>query len=105
MATCFFCNILYLVKPSLYPSMEYTQGKKLQLLKWFAPLGILFAIGLFGSNQAYLYCSAAFLQFMKEANIVLVFALSCFVGLNSWTRPKLVNMVWIIIGTSISVKG
>lgn len=103
--TCFFCNTLYLLKPSLYPSMENTQGKKLQLLKWFAPLGLLFAIGLFCSNQAYLYCSAAFLQFVKEANIVLVFAFSCFVGLNAWSKPKVANMAWIIIGASISVRG
>eukprot|EP00406_Dinophysis_acuminata_P020555 CAMPEP_0179335772 /NCGR_PEP_ID=MMETSP0797-20121207/66675_1 /TAXON_ID=47934 /ORGANISM="Dinophysis acuminata, Strain DAEP01" /LENGTH=138 /DNA_ID=CAMNT_0021049189 /DNA_START=8 /DNA_END=421 /DNA_ORIENTATION=+ len=85
MATTFvLSNLLYFLKPSLYPSMENTQGKKMRLLKWFAPLGLMFAVGLFCSNQAYMYCSASYLQFLKEANMVLVFALSCLAGLNAW---------------------
>jgi len=103
--TFLLCNLLYLVCPSMFPTMETTAGKRLQLLKWFFPLGVLFAVGLYCSNQAYLYCSASFLQFMKEANVVIVYGMSCGCGLNTWTRAKVVNLIWIIIGASIAVTG
>merc|ERR1719408_371897 len=99
------CLLLYALKPNLYPSMANTEGKKLTLLKWFLPLGALFAIGLYASNQAYLYCSVAFLQFMKEANIVLVFLLSCLVGLQKMSRIAALIVVWILLGSSLCVKG
>lgn len=104
-STTLLANLLYLVAPSWFPAMEETRGKRLQLIKYFIPLGILFAVGLFCSNQAYLWCSAAFLQFMKEANIVLVFVLSCLVGLNAFSRPKMLNIAWIIVGASLAVAG
>lgn len=103
--TTVLCNVLYLVAPSFYPSMEQTKGKRLQLLKYFVPLGMLFAVGLFCSNQAYLYCSAAFLQFMKEANLVLVYLMSGAVGLLMFSRARMVNIVWIIVGAALSVHG
>lgn len=104
-ATTILANLLYLVRPQLFTTMEQTKGKRLQLLKYFVPLGILFAVGLFCSNQAYMWCSAAFLQFMKEANLVLVFILSCLAGLSAWSRPKTLNIVWIICGASLAVAG
>merc|ERR1719454_1832481 len=85
--------------------MEKTAGQRLQLLKYFIPLGAFFAIGLFASNQAYLYCSVAFLQFMKEANVVLVFTLSCFVGMQMATRSKVAVLLWILLGSTLAVQG
>jgi drug/metabolite transporter (DMT)-like permease len=52
-----------------------------------------------------MYCSPAFLQFMKEGNVVLVFALSCVVGLQVCTRSRFVNIVWILAGASMAVSG
>mmetsp|Transcript_15380 Transcript_15380/g.48364 ORF Transcript_15380/g.48364 Transcript_15380/m.48364 type:complete len:344 (-) Transcript_15380:64-1095(-) len=105
MTTSLLCGLLYLVRPSLFPSMERTAGRRMQLVRWFAPLGVLFATGLYCSNRAYLHCSVAFLQFMKETNVVLVFVLSCMVGLQQCTRVKLLVLVWIIMGASIAVVG
>jgi len=103
--TCILCNLLYLVRPSMFPSMEKVKDQRRELFKSFVPLGLLFAIGLYGSNQAYLYCSAAFLQFMKEGNIVLVFTISCLAGMAVVTRDKVVNIIWIVGGASIAVVG
>ena len=85
--------------------MQQTEGKRLQLLAWFCPLAILFAVGLSCSNQAYMYCSPAFLQFMKEGDVVLVFVLSYIVGLQVCTRARFGNIVWILAGASMAVSG
>jgi len=89
----------------MFPSMEKVKDQRRELFKSFVPLGLLFAIGLYGSNQAYLYCNAAFLQFMKEGNIVLVFTISCLAGMAVVTRDKVVNIIWIVGGASIAVVG
>jgi len=105
MTTFSLCGLLYLVKPSFFPSMEKTRGRRLQLLRWFVPLGCLFAVALYCSNRAYMYCTVAFLQFMKECNVALVFALSCMVGLNTCTRTRVFVLMWVMIGASIAVVG
>jgi len=103
--TLILCNLFYYVCPGMYPSMSKVAGNEVTLIKSFVPLGLLFAVGLFTSNQAYLYCNAAFLQFMKEANIVLVFCLSAMVGLTQFSRGKFLNIFWIIAGAAIAVTG
>merc|ERR1712032_1780838 len=59
--------VFYAVAPSFFPGVVFTRGRKLELLRFFVPLGALFAVALYTSNLAYLYCSVAFLQFMKES--------------------------------------
>jgi len=99
------CSVLYLVAPSLMPKMEETKGQRLELMKWFLPIGVCFAIMLFGSNQAYLYCSVTFLQFMKEGNVMIVFLLSCAVGLQCLNRTRAFVIMWVIAGASITISG
>merc|ERR1719330_1512950 len=99
------CSVVYLVRPSMMPAMETTKGDRLTLLKWFIPIGVCFAIMLFGSNQAYLYCSVTFLQFMKEANVMIVFVISCIIGLQSCDRLKSLIIIWVIVGATIAVSG
>lgn len=103
--TFFFCNVLYWVRPSLYPAMAKTEGHRLRLLRWFVPLGCLFAIGLVCSNKAYLYCNVAFLQFMKESNVALVFGLGSLLGLQQCTRTRLFVIAWILFGAGYAVHG
>eukprot|EP00450_Noctiluca_scintillans_P010404 CAMPEP_0194503994 /NCGR_PEP_ID=MMETSP0253-20130528/28698_1 /TAXON_ID=2966 /ORGANISM="Noctiluca scintillans" /LENGTH=299 /DNA_ID=CAMNT_0039346335 /DNA_START=163 /DNA_END=1062 /DNA_ORIENTATION=- len=104
-STFLLCNAFYWIRPDLYPTMQQTEGKRLQMLVWFCPLAVMFAVGLFCSNQAYIYCSPAFLQFMKEGNVALVFFLSCALGLQACTRARFVNVVWILVGSSMAVSG
>merc|ERR1719433_1870323 len=101
----FLCIIFYLIKPSMYPGIESTRGKRLSVIKWITPIGCCFAVMLYGSNKAYLYCGVAFLQFMKEANVVLVFLFSCVAGLQRMTRCRLFVIAWVILGGSLCVSG
>jgi len=99
------CWLLYMVKPSMFPAMRTVEGKKLDMAKWFVPIGACFAVMLYGSNQAYIYCSVAMLQFMKEANVMIVFLISCAAGLQIMNRLRFALIVWVIVGATISVSG
>jgi len=99
------CGLLYLIVPSMFPSMETTKGHRCDLMKLFVPIAAFFAVMLYGSNQAYAYCSVALLQFMKEANVMVVFLISCAVGLQSITRVRVMLIFWVIAGASVSVSG
>jgi len=99
------CSLFYLVKPSAFPGMAATEGKRQDLIRWFAPIGLTFAISLFASNKAYMYANVTFLQFMKEGNVVLAFLISCAVGLQVMNRVKLANVVWIVTFSAFCVSG
>jgi len=97
--------VLYCVFPSAFPAMERLEGRKLELMKYFLPLGCFFSIALYTSNKAYLYCGVAFLQFMKESNVVLIFLLSCAVGLQKMDRVKGAIVLWVLAGSTLCVDG
>jgi len=99
------CSLVLLVRPSAMPSVESCKGNMAKLYTYLAPIGFLFAIMLYGSNRAYLYCSIAFLQFMKEANVVLVFTFSALAGLQFINRQRVVVIAWVILGSSLCVHG
>ena len=85
--------LLYKLAPSLYPSMGKARANWKAVLKFMVPLGCLFALNLYLSNKALQYCSLSFVQFCKEGNVALMFALACLVGLQAFTwykarRPK-----------------
>lgn len=103
--TCFCSNVLYQIKPSLFPAMAKTEGQRLKMLRWFLPLGLLFAIGLSCSNRAYLYCTVPFLQFMKESNVAVVFALAVCAGLQKCTRTRIFVLLWIMLGAGMAIHG
>merc|ERR1719401_1282694 len=75
------------------------------VVKWFAPIGLSFAVSLYTSNQAYLYCNVTFLQFMKEGNVIITFLMSCAFGLQVLSRLRMATIAWIIIGACLSVTG
>lgn len=95
----------YCICPSKFPGMENTKGKRLEAYKLLVPIGLLFAVMLYGSNRAYMYCSVAFLQFMKEANVVFVFSFSCMAGLQLMNRCRMFVIAWVIIGGALCVSG
>lgn len=97
--------LLYTVAPHLYPSMPKATSQWPTLLKYIAPLGILFAFSLYASNQAYAYSSVAFLQFCKEGNIAIVFAMSCCLGLQNFSWMKAAVLSIVVIGCSLCANG
>mmetsp|Transcript_117011 Transcript_117011/g.372468 ORF Transcript_117011/g.372468 Transcript_117011/m.372468 type:complete len:299 (+) Transcript_117011:263-1159(+) len=99
------CLLLYFVRPSLFPGLANCEGKRDTVLKWIAPIASLFALSLYASNQAYLYCNVTFLQFMKEANVIIAFLISCAAGLQEMSGVRLGILFWIIMGSARAVSG
>mmetsp|Transcript_52744 Transcript_52744/g.151101 ORF Transcript_52744/g.151101 Transcript_52744/m.151101 type:complete len:351 (+) Transcript_52744:77-1129(+) len=99
------CAALYLAKPLAFLGVANCEGKKMLVMKWMAPIGVACAISLYTSNQAYMYCSVTFLQFMKEGNVILAFLMSCAVGLQAMNRVRCAIIAWIIAGSMMAVTG
>jgi len=91
--------------PSIYPTMAMAVEKKATTLKYIAPLGFMFAFALWSSNEAYLYCSVAFLQFCKEGNVAVTFFLGCALGLQSFSWKKAMVLVIVMAGCSLCAEG
>lgn len=98
-------SLLYVVRPSAFPGMEFTLRKRRELFKWFAPIGFTSAVALFASNQAYIYANVTFLQFMKETNVIIIFTISCASGLQQMNRVRVATVLWIVAFSSICVEG
>jgi drug/metabolite transporter (DMT)-like permease len=96
---------LYTLAPQCYPSMTVAKENIGTVFKYIGPLGCLFAVALLFSNIAYTYSSVAFLQFCKEANVAIVFIMSCVVGTQgfSWTKAGILSVV--IGGCTLCVRG
>lgn len=97
--------LLYTVAPSLYPSMDKARENWRTVLKYILPLGMLFALALYCSNRAYLYSSVAFLQFCKEGNVALIFAMSCVLGLQVFSWHKVFILSIVVAGCSLCAHG
>lgn len=97
--------LLYLCAPSLYPTMGKARENYRTLLKYILPLGFLFALALYCSNRAYLYSSVAFLQFCKEGNVALIFAMSCLLGLQVFSWHKVGILTVVVAGCSLCAHG
>jgi len=97
--------VLYTVAPSLYPTMGKAKENWRTVLKYILPLGMLFALALYCSNRAYLYSSVAFLQFCKEGNVALIFAMSCVLGLQVFSWHKVCILSIVVAGCSLCAHG
>merc|ERR1719335_520879 len=85
--------------------MNQALHKQQQVFKYFVPVSFLFVLGVICSNQAYLYCNVAFLQFMKEWNVALVFLFSCLAGSQVCDRVKFAVVLWIVLTACMAVTG
>mmetsp|Transcript_104551 Transcript_104551/g.186043 ORF Transcript_104551/g.186043 Transcript_104551/m.186043 type:complete len:338 (+) Transcript_104551:73-1086(+) len=97
--------LLYVVFPQLYPTMPKALANWGKVLKTIAPLGVFFAIALVCSNKAYQYSSVAFLQFCKQGNVALVFAMSCCLGLQIFGWRKVGVLAVVVTGCSLCANG
>lgn len=69
------------------------------------PIGACFAVALVLGNCAYYFCSVAFLQLMKEANVVLGYFFSAMFSLEVFTWPKMQLVAFVLAATSLTVHG
>merc|ERR1719327_2129212 len=101
--------ILLLIRPSLFPSLTDPINKvpvdRYLMLKTILPIAVLFSVQLVLSNTAYLHSSVAFLQMMKEANLVLVYVLSLMVALEHFKWRSVIILLFIIAATTMTIVG
>jgi len=110
MAFCsFFAALLFILTPSLFPSLTDPQRRitfdRGLLLGGVLPIAISYAGNLFFSNLAYLYCSVAYLQMMKQGNVVFVYAASVLVGLEALRWRSTFVLLFIMLATFVNITG
>mmetsp|Transcript_99698 Transcript_99698/g.182839 ORF Transcript_99698/g.182839 Transcript_99698/m.182839 type:complete len:367 (+) Transcript_99698:105-1205(+) len=101
--------LLFFIMPSLFPSLT-DPAKKVSvdrdlIFRGAFPIALLFSVQLVLTNTAYLHSSTAFLQMMKEANLVLVYVFSLFAALESFSWVKGRVLVAIIFATALTIHG
>jgi len=100
---------LFLIKPSLFPSITDSAAKvsidRRLILRGAAPIAIFFAIQLVLTNTAYLHSSVAFLQMMKEANVVLVYGFSLIAALETFSGRHAQVLVCVLLATTLTIQG
>lgn len=101
--------ILLVVRPALFPSLTDPINKvavdRHLILKTILPIAVLFSVQLVLSNHAYLHSSVAFLQMMKEANLVLVYFLSLLFSLEQFRIRSIMILLFICGATSLTIVG
>lgn len=106
--TC-FTACLYFIKPSLFPSLTDPTLKVSVTPRLFftraVPIGVLFSSQLVLCNTAYLHSTVAFLQMLKEANLVLVYTLSLAVALERFNWRSARILVCVLVATSLTIHG
>merc|ERR1719329_596558 len=99
-----FCStlagVLYLAKPALFPSLSDPSRRVVVdsslYLTGALPIAVFFSAQLVLSNTAYLHSSVAFLQMMKEANLVLVYVFSLAAAMERFSWRSIGILAFII---------
>lgn len=105
-----FLLVLYKICPFLYPSLVEPEKRAncftfRFLLKGGLPIASCFSMQLVLSNVAYLYASVAFLQMMKEGNMVLVYLLSLLAGLERFHGIQAAVLFCLLASTLLTIEG
>jgi len=108
-----FCSVfscfLYRVKPSLFPSLsDPTRRVTIDanlILTGCLPVALFFSAQLVLSNAAYLHSSVAFLQMMKEGNVVLVYVFSLIACLEKFSWRSVGLLACVVVATTMTIHG
>jgi len=99
----------FFVKPSLFPALTDAHRSRTIdnwiLMKGVAPISLLFSAQLVLTNTAYLHSSVAFLQMMKEANVVFVYMLSILVAVEKFSWHHVQVLIVVLLATSLTIHG
>jgi len=108
-----FCSVmaafLYLIKPGLFTSIT-DPAKRFSvydgtLWKAILPIAVFFSVQIVLSNQAYLFADIAFLQMLKEANVVFVYLTAIAFSLMAFKWLQMHLICLIVVATWMSVSG
>eukprot|EP00747_Dinoflagellata_sp_TGD_P164275 gnl/TRDRNA2_/TRDRNA2_183985_c0_seq1.p1 gnl/TRDRNA2_/TRDRNA2_183985_c0~~gnl/TRDRNA2_/TRDRNA2_183985_c0_seq1.p1 ORF type:complete len:432 (+),score=95.58 gnl/TRDRNA2_/TRDRNA2_183985_c0_seq1:109-1404(+) len=103
--------ILYWVAPSLFPSLRDPEPERRivvdadLMFRGVVPVAVLFSAHLVLANTAYLHSTIAFLQMMKEANLVLVYIFSLVAALERFSWRSCSILALVIGATALTIHG
>jgi hypothetical protein len=104
-----FAGVLRVMCPSLFPSMS-DADKKVDLTPSYMtscilPVAALGACSLVLSNTAYEFASVAFLQMMKQGNVIIVYAFSLCFGLEVFQMKSVLVLGGVVLATMATIDG
>lgn len=95
---------LWVIAPGFFTGMAKLRIDRAFLGK-FLPIGIAYSGTLVLSNLAYKYCSVAFIQMVKEGNIVLIYLASMLLGLECFSKTGAFLLLLVSVGAGTAVYG
>eukprot|EP00438_Fugacium_kawagutii_P030055 Skav218601 [mRNA] locus=scaffold2815:7889:9830:- [translate_table: standard] len=111
---CFFCSLFSLIllytQPQMFPALTDPEKKVTVSLSFYAhsilPISMCFAVSLVLSNMAYMYCTVAFLQMIKQGCLViLMYMMSMIAGLESFSLTQVAILSVLFCATISCVEG
>lgn len=110
---CVFCSLFALLllwcQPKMFPALTDPDRKVELSLSYYInailPIALCFAISLVLSNMAYKYCTVAFLQMIKEGNIITIYIMALLVSLDTFSYTQVGILVVMVAATWSCVEG
>jgi hypothetical protein len=104
-----FAGFLRIICPSLFPSLS-DEEKKVELCanyltRCILPVAGLGAFSLVLSNTAYKFASVAFLQMMKQGNVIIVYVFSLCFGLEVFSTKSVLVLGGVVLATVSTING
>lgn len=108
-----FCSclsaFLYCTWPSLFPSLTRSSSRvsidRDLILRSALPIAFCFTVQMTLSNTAYLHSSVAFLQMLKESNVVLVYTFSLALALEKFSWRNAGLLIFVVFATVLTIHG
>ncbi|ORZ34233.1 triose-phosphate transporter family-domain-containing protein [Catenaria anguillulae PL171] len=100
-------RLLRVFTPSMLPSIHHSRAR-LSWRDWslsILPIGVLFSASLIVNNYVYLYLSVAFIQMLKAKAPLVTLVLLATAGMQTLTRPLVVNIVGVVLGVMLASYG
>eukprot|EP00435_Cladocopium_sp_Y103_P024391 s34_g6.t1 len=101
--------MLLFFQPKMFPALTDPDRKVELSMSYYInailPIALCFAISLVLSNMAYKYCTVAFLQMIKEGNIITIYIMAYFVGLDTFSYTQVGILVVMVAATWSCVEG
>jgi hypothetical protein len=105
----FLAGILRLAFPELFPTLTDPFARvhisTADIFKSIFPIAALAAMSLVFSNTAYMFASVAFLQMMKQGNVIIVYIFSIIAGLEVFRTASGMILLSIVFATMSTVHG
>merc|ERR1719454_62182 len=93
-------NIIRVVRPELMPAVNEGRLDFKGICTIAVPIGIVFGAYLAIGNSAYLYLSVSFVQMLKSAGPMCVYALSVSCGMERLTASSAMAIAIVVMGVA-----